>query len=158
MCGSNVGVSSAQPHALHECPHAHGFDRRLLTLGDDLGEDFGDEALRRRLCGEPRLLLVRLAERDRLHRRLEDLGEPVLVFNVYNPDKQVITDFSKRELLVYANAMFFVSNTRRVFEVLVTVTQIDIALFSITFEQLVSIGTVSFLVHEKQFHGYMETA
>ena len=44
-----------------------------------------------------------------------ELGEPVLVFNVYNPDKTRITEFTRTQLLVYANAMFFVSNTRRIF-------------------------------------------
>jgi len=80
-----------------------------------------------------------------------ELGEPVLVFTVYNPDKKVITEFSKAQLLWYANIMFFVSNTRRVFEVMVTVTQFDIAIFSIVVEQLVSVFTVCFLVREKTF-------
>lgn len=47
--------------------------------------------------------------------------------------------------------MFFVSNTRRVFEVLINVTQIDIAIFSIIVEQLISVCTVCFLVSEKKF-------
>lgn len=80
-----------------------------------------------------------------------EIGEPVLVFNVYNPDKRVITEFSKSQLLFYANSMFFVSNTRRVFEVLINVTQIDIAIFSIIVEQLISVFTVCFLVSEKKF-------
>ena len=80
-----------------------------------------------------------------------EMGEPVLVFNVYNPDKTLITDFTRTQLLWYANLMFFVSNTRRVFEVLVTVTQFDIAVFSVVVEQIVSIGTVYLLVREKRF-------
>ena len=80
-----------------------------------------------------------------------ELGEPVLCFNVYNPDKRVITDFTRVQLLVYANAMFFVSNTRRVFEVMITITQFDIALFSIVVEQMASMGTVYYLVQEKEF-------
>ena len=47
--------------------------------------------------------------------------------------------------------MFFVSITRRVFELMITVTQMDIALFSIVVEQLVSLCTVCFLVSEKSF-------
>lgn len=82
---------------------------------------------------------------------IQELGEPVLVFNVYNPDKKIITDFTKCQLLFYANSMFFIGNTRRVFEVMITITQIDIALFSIIVEQLVSICTVCFLVSEKKF-------
>ena len=82
---------------------------------------------------------------------ISELGEPVLVFNVYNPDKKIITDFTKSQLLFYANTMFFVGNTRRVFELMISITQIDIALFSIIVEQLVSICTVCFLVNEKIF-------
>lgn len=80
-----------------------------------------------------------------------EIGEPILVFNVYNPDKKVITEFTKCQLMFYANAMFFISNTRRVFEVLINVTQIDIAIVSIVNEQLVSICTVYFLISEKKF-------
>ena len=82
---------------------------------------------------------------------ISELGEPILVFNVYNPDKKFITDFTKYQLLFYANSMFFISNTRRVFELMISITQIDLALFSIIIEQLVSIGTVYFLVNEKKF-------
>ena len=82
---------------------------------------------------------------------IAELGEPILVFNVYNPDKKVITEFTKCQLLFYANSMFFISNTRRVFEIMITVTQIDIALFSIVVEQIVSTFTVYFLVTEKKF-------
>ena len=80
-----------------------------------------------------------------------ELGEPILVFNVYNPDKKVITEFTKCQLLFYANSMFFIGNTRRVFEIMITISQIDIALFSIIVEQIVSICTVCFLVSEKKF-------
>ena len=50
-----------------------------------------------------------------------------------------------------AASMFFISNIRRVFELMISITQVDIALFSIMVEQLVSICTVYFLVNEKQF-------
>ena len=30
---------------------------------------------------------------------ISELGEPILVFNVYNPDKKVITEFTKCQLL-----------------------------------------------------------
>jgi hypothetical protein len=82
---------------------------------------------------------------------ISEIGEPILVFNIYNPDKKIITEFTKKQLLFYANSMFFVSNTRHIFEILISVTQIDIALFSITVEQLISVCTVYFLVNEKKF-------
>ena len=82
---------------------------------------------------------------------VSEIGEPILIFNVYNPDKKTITEFSKPQLLFYANTMFFISNTRRIFEILINVTQIDIAIFSIIVEQLISVCTVCFLVSEKKF-------
>ena len=97
------------------------------------------------------LLLFLISLNDIIKVLVGEIGEPVLVFNVYNPDKRVITEFTRPQLLFYANTMFFVSNTRRVFEVLINVTQIDIAIFSIIIEQLISVCTVCFLVSEKKF-------
>jgi len=82
---------------------------------------------------------------------ISEIGEPVMVFNVYNPDKKIITDFTKIQLKFYANAMFMISNTRRVFDTMITVTQIDIALFAVIIEQLTSLVTVNLLVNEKKF-------
>ena len=82
---------------------------------------------------------------------IAEIGEPVLVFNVYNPDKKIITEFTKFQLLFYTNSMFFIGNTRRIFELMISITQIDIAIFSILVEQFVSLFTVYFLVNEKSF-------
>tara|TARA_B110000008_G_scaffold228541_1_gene230650 strand:- start:1195 stop:1710 length:516 start_codon:yes stop_codon:yes gene_type:complete len=96
-------------------------------------------------------LLVLISFNDIIKVLVGEIGEPVLIFNVYNPDKKIITEFTKPQLLFYANSMFFISNTRQVFEILINVTQIDIAIFSIIVEQLISICTVCFLISEKKF-------
>ena len=98
------------------------------------------------------LLLLLITFNNIIKVLVSEIGEPVLVFNVYNPDKKVITEFTKFQLLFYANSMFFISNTRREFEVLINVTQIDIAIYSIIVEQMISICTVYFLVTEKHFN------
>ena len=41
---------------------------------------------------------------------IRELGLPVLDFNIYNPDKKVITDFSRYELNYLSNGMFMVSS------------------------------------------------
>ena len=97
------------------------------------------------------LLLILIFFNDIIKVLISEIGEPVLIFNVYNPDKKVITDFTKCQLLFYANTMFFISNFRRVFELLISVTQIDIAIFSIIIEQIVSTFSVCFLISEKKF-------
>lgn len=83
---------------------------------------------------------------------VEELGMPVLSFNIYNPDKKVISDFSKNELQVYANAMYAISSMRGVVVTLVTVTQIDIAIWSVVVAQLASVYTIRLLLNEKRFH------
>ena len=82
---------------------------------------------------------------------IQEIGEPVLGFNIYNPDKKIITEFTKNQLQFYANTMFMVSNVRRVFEIMVTVTQIDIAIFAVIIEQLTGIISIRILLNEKKF-------
>jgi len=71
--------------------------------------------------------------------------------NVYNPDKKEITEFSKSQLYFYANAMFLINNIRYIFTILISVTQIDIALFSVLVEQVIVIITIKMLLNEKKF-------
>lgn len=97
------------------------------------------------------LLLLLIFFNDVIKVLISEIGEPILVFNVYNPDKLIITDFTKYQLLFYSNSMFFISNIRRIFEILISITQIDIALFSIINEQIVCTFAIYFLVNEKKF-------
>lgn len=89
---------------------------------------------------------------------IEDLGLPILTFNIYNPDKKVITDFKKMELQIYGNLMFLINNLRYIIQVLVTVTQIDIAIFAVLMAQITGIITVKFLINEKTFSRDIELA
>ena len=82
---------------------------------------------------------------------IEEMGMPVLGFNIYNPDKNIITEFHKNELQFFGNAMFAISNIRYIFEIMVTITQIDIALFAVLIAQVTSIVTIRILLNEKIF-------
>ena len=95
------------------------------------------------------LLIISFIEFTRV--MIEDLGTPILIFNIYNPDKKVITDFNKNELQIYGNSMFLVNNLRYVFQILVTVTQLDIAIFSVLVAQISGIITIRFLLNEKKY-------
>ena len=85
---------------------------------------------------------------------IEDLGLPILTFNIYNPDKHIITDFTKNELQIYGNLMFLINNLRYIFQIMVTITQIDIAVFSVLTAQLTGIITIRYLLNEKQYKPY----
>jgi hypothetical protein len=47
--------------------------------------------------------------------------------------------------------MFLLNNIRYIFTVLINVTQIDIALFSILVEQIIVMITIKMLLNEKKF-------
>jgi hypothetical protein len=88
----------------------------------------------------------------------EEIGMPILGFNIYNPDKKVITEFSKLELQVYGNLMFMLAGLRGIFTIMVTVTQFDIALWSLIVSEVTSMYTIRTLLNEKEFKhmGYEE--
>ena len=82
---------------------------------------------------------------------VEDVATPILAFSIYNPDKRVITEFTKSELRFYATSSFLVNNLRYVFELMLTISQIDIAVFSVVMEQLVGMYTINMLLKDKIF-------
>lgn len=96
-------------------------------------------------------LLVLIFFNDLIRVLVQEIGEPILGFTVYNPDKKEINEFSKFQLYFYANSIYFVNNIRYIFNLLINITQIDIALFSILIEQIVSGIVIYFLLNEKKF-------
>jgi len=96
-------------------------------------------------------LLTLIFVNDIIRVIIQEFGDPVLYMNVYNPDKKEITEFTKTQLYFYANSMFLLNNIRYIFTVLINVTQIDIALFSILVEQIIVMITIKLLLNEKKF-------
>jgi hypothetical protein len=96
-------------------------------------------------------LLTLIFVNDIIRVVIQEFGDPVLYMNVYNPDKKEITEFSKSQLYFYANSMFLINNIRYIFTILISVTQIDIALFSVLVEQVIVIITIKMLLNEKKF-------
>ena len=82
---------------------------------------------------------------------VNEIGYPILSFNVYNPDKIIIKGFTKNELNFLANAMYFINSLRGVFMIVISVTQIDMALISVLISEITSIWTVRMLLNEKNF-------
>ncbi len=82
---------------------------------------------------------------------VHEIGFPILGFRVYNPDKTEIDDFSKLELNILANSMSMVTGVRRVLMMLVSISQVDIAMISLLFSEIASIFTVRILLNEKKF-------
>jgi hypothetical protein len=82
---------------------------------------------------------------------VEEIGMPVVGFNIYNPDKKVITEFTKNELQFFGNMLFLTSSLRYIFEVMITITQLDIAIYSVIISEITTIFTIRLLLNEKRF-------
>lgn len=81
----------------------------------------------------------------------EEIGMPILGFNIYNPDKKEITEFTKNELQLYGNIMYALSGVRQIFTTMITITQFDIALWSLFICEFASLFTIRMLLNEKRF-------
>ena len=82
---------------------------------------------------------------------IAEIAHPIIGFNIYNPDKKKITEFSKLELQVYGNAMYLIDGIRNALLVMVTISQIDIALFGVFVSEFTSVYTIRMLLNEKTF-------
>jgi hypothetical protein len=81
----------------------------------------------------------------------EDIGNPILGFNIFNPDKKHITDFTKNELWGFAVIMFSTGAFRSPLLTLLSISQIDIALFSVMIKEIVGVITIRLLLNEKTY-------
>lgn len=80
-----------------------------------------------------------------------ELGWPVLNFNIYNPDKKVITDFTKSQLQFYANMVYILYNLGQTLMYVVSVTQIDLAIYLVFIGEICSFITIRILLNEKTY-------
>ena len=83
---------------------------------------------------------------------VSEFAQPILGFNIYNPDKKLITDFkSKRELQVLATLYWSFNNVRTIFTNLVSITQVDLALIKWVVLEITAIYTINILLSKKRF-------
>jgi hypothetical protein len=82
---------------------------------------------------------------------INELGMPILTFNIYNPNQKKIEDFTKTELQVLANIMFMLNAIRHALTLQLSIVQIDIAVLSGIFSELASIPTIYILLKDKEF-------
>ena len=83
---------------------------------------------------------------------VSEFAQPILGFNIYNPDKKLITDFkSKRELQLLATLYWSFNNLRTIFTNLVSITQVDLALIKWVVLEITGVYTINILLSEKRF-------
>lgn len=83
---------------------------------------------------------------------VSEFAQPILGFNIYNPDKKLITDFkSKRELQILATLYWSFNNIRTIFTNLVSITQVDLALIKWVVLEMTGVYTINIILSKKRF-------
>ena len=80
------------------------------------------------------------------------IASKIIGFNIYNPDKKVITEFTKNELQFYGNSMYLIDAIKAVLLIMVNISQIDIALWGVIISETTSLFTIRMLLNEKEFN------
>jgi len=82
---------------------------------------------------------------------INEFANPILGFNVYNPDKKEITEFTKFQLQFYCQSMWFITNIKTALMLLVSISQVDIAISKVVYAEITSIFTIRSLINAKTF-------
>lgn len=80
-----------------------------------------------------------------------EFADPLLEYRVYNPDITTITEFTRCELQILSNLNYTAKALRYVFMVILSVSQIDIALFSVFVNEITACISVHKLLNAKKF-------
>ena len=80
-----------------------------------------------------------------------EIASPILAFNIYNPDKKIITEFTKNELQLLANIMWLINSLTNSLFVMITISQIDIAILRTIYSEITTIITIRMILNEKEF-------
>ena len=79
-----------------------------------------------------------------------EIANPIIGFNIYNPDKKVITDFKKNELQFYGNSMYLIDAVKCITYIGKYKSNRYSIMGSICSESA-SIITIRMLLNEKEF-------
>ena len=76
---------------------------------------------------------------------------PILGFRIYNPDKKYITDFTKNELQLYGNIYYMICGFKSLMLIMISITQIDLAMVGMLSGEIMSFFTIRMLLNEKKY-------
>ena len=82
---------------------------------------------------------------------INEIANPILGFTIYNPDKDRVYGFGRCELQTYANVHWMLNSLRSTLMVLVTISQLDIAILRVLYGEITSFYTINMLLKEKHF-------
>jgi hypothetical protein len=97
------------------------------------------------------ILQVFVAINEILDVSLTEIGYPFLTLQVYDTDKKEIHDFTRVELQLYTNIYYIIGSVRYVFTLLITLSQVDIALLKVIYGESITIYNVRRMLKHKVF-------
>jgi hypothetical protein len=97
------------------------------------------------------ILQVFVAINEILDVGLTEIGYPFLTLQVYDTDKKEIHDFTRVELQIYTNIYYIIGSVRYVFTLLITLSQVDIALLKVVYGESITIYNVRRMLKHKAF-------
>ena len=82
---------------------------------------------------------------------VSEFANPIMGFNIYTPDKEVITDFTHFELQFFAQSLWVINGIRGALMLIASISQFDIAVAKVVYSELMGLFTIYFLLKEKRF-------
>lgn len=83
---------------------------------------------------------------------LNELANPFIVFSTYNPYKNNIQEFTRFELELYSNIIYFIQVFKTFLKIAVTISQVDIAIISLLSSQGTAFIVIRILLNDKTFN------
>ena len=80
-----------------------------------------------------------------------EYANPIMYFNVFNVDKKNISDFSKFELQIYTQSLWFLCSLKQAFMIIVSITQLDIAIAKTIYNEIAVAIVIRSLLNNKTF-------
>jgi hypothetical protein len=82
---------------------------------------------------------------------MDNIAGPLIQFSTYNPYKREVSDFSRYELELYSNAVIFIQISKKLLQIFIILSQVDIALISLLSSQLSASYAIHYLLNQKEF-------
>lgn len=117
-----------------------GYSKELIVLGITI--DTLDKYLLLHLI----IFLVEF-----FHSIIFEYANPIMYFQVFDAKNKYITDFTKLELQLYAQTLWFVTSLKTGFMMLVSITQIDITICKIIYSEIAVVIVIRNLLNDKIF-------
>ena len=83
---------------------------------------------------------------------LNEISFPIIQFSTYNPYYKNIRDFSRFDLEYFSNLIFFIQGLKRLLQMVITLSQIDIAFISLLSSQGAAFFAIRYLLNNKNFN------